>query len=153
MMNLFKRSYSQFLFSWNIVSNLLKILQLAQIIDSHLQEYFSFTFNNFEHPCTSWQVRLILVTISRSFVMSSSSSSSFCTHPRRGEHSPEKGIQGCAALKTPFSCLSCCLQDPQLRHKSVHKPLIRKKNVTFLLQKQFLKENMTTFSSRAHIWL
>ena len=32
-----------------------------------------------------------------------------------GEHSPEKGVQGCSALNTPFSRLSCRLQDPQLK--------------------------------------
>ena len=56
--------------------------------------------------------------------------------------SPEKGVRGCAALKTPFSCLSCHSQDPwQLRHKSIH----RKKNVTFPLKSKHFSENCDNF--------
>ena len=66
-----------------------------------------------------------------------------------GGHSPEKGVRRCAALKAPFSCLSCHSQDPQLRHKFTHKTLIWKRNVTFPLKNQTFLENMAIFSSRS----
>ena len=59
------------------------------------------------------------------------------------------GGMGCAALKTPFSRLSCVSQDPQLmRIKSVHTALIWKINVKLCLQNQQSLENLAIFSSR-----
>ena len=69
--------------------------------------------------------------------------------PGGGGHSPEKMVWVCAALKTPFSRLSCRSQDPRLRPKSVHKTLIWKINVNFCLQNQQFSENMAIFSSRS----
>ena len=63
-------------------------------------------------------------------------------------HSPEKGVWGCTALKTPFSRLTCRTQDPQLRLKSVHKTLIWMINVK---SKSKVLENMAIFSSRSSI--
>ena len=53
-------------------------------------------------------------------------------------HSPEKGVWGCAALKAPFSPVSCRSQDSQLKHKSIHHldSHLKEKNVTFPLEKQ-----------------
>ena len=66
-----------------------------------------------------------------------------------GGHSLEKGVWGCVAFKTLFSCLSCLLQDLQLRFNKI---LIWKKNVTFCFQNQTCSENMAIFSSRTDIW-
>ena len=40
-------------------------------------------------------------------------------------HWPRKGVWGCAALKTPFSCLSCSSQGSHFKHKSqLTRPLL-----------------------------
>ena len=64
-------------------------------------------------------------------------------------HSPEKGVWGCVAIKTPFSRLSCRSQHPQFRLKSIHKTLIWKINVKFCLKNQQFSENMAIFSFRS----
>ena len=45
----------------------------------------------------------------------------------RGRHWPRKGVWGCAALKTPFSRLSCRSQGSHFKQKSQFtRPLLRK---------------------------
>ena len=64
-----------------------------------------------------------------------------------GGHSRDNGVRGCAALKIPFSCLSCHSQDPQMRHKSIHQTLIWKKNVRFPLESTYFLGNIWQFSA------
>ena len=47
--------------------------------------------------------------------------------PGGGGHWPRKGVWGCVALKTPFSCLSCSSQGSHFRQKSLFaRPPLRK---------------------------
>ena len=69
----------------------------------------------------------------------------------RGGHWPRKGVWGCAALKTPFSRLSCrSLRVPFQAKESVHKtPFWLRKFGNFSLYSLNFHPNLEIFSSQA----